>query len=219
MGIRISKVMGYGLSDVVTDDSGNIADPRINTNSPLLSGKASLSAYQSFLDNRIDMLAAAQEKMFLQDLPENIMGRALTWDSEHGIPDVLVLTPIADLAKWNRYDDPLDYEEYWSSHTDMDPYFRVLRQGIYPYTMYMDRITGERTHNSYCSWRAISKSENEKLRILWAHSLGYSSVDEVNDRVVPEVPDEIRNLAEFGELFTDDDVWKQLRPMIYTYFS
>jgi hypothetical protein len=37
--------------------------------------------------------------------------------------------------------------------------------------------------------------------------------------VVPKVPEEIRDLAEFGQLFTHAGVWRQLRPVLYTYWS
>ncbi|MFE0472420.1 hypothetical protein ACFW2V_12470 [Streptomyces sp. NPDC058947] len=37
--------------------------------------------------------------------------------------------------------------------------------------------------------------------------------------IVPLVPDAIRRVCEWGCLFTSSDVWRQLRPLVYTYHA
>ena len=52
-----------------------------------------------------------------------------------------------------------------------------------------------------------------------AHGQVYFSGADALARIVPHVPAGVRNLAEYGQLFTSDDVWKQLRPVLYTYWA
>lgn len=46
----------------------------------------------------------------------------------------------------------------------------------------------------------------------------YADAAEAAARIVPTVPSDLRRLAEYGQLFTSDDVWKSLRPVLYRYW-
>jgi hypothetical protein len=52
-----------------------------------------------------------------------------------------------------------------------------------------------------------------------AQAAGFDSHADATSNVVPVVPEEIRDLAAFAGLFTDDTIWRQLRPLLYAYWS
>jgi hypothetical protein len=81
----------------------------------------------------------------------------------------------------------------------------------------------------------IGQQKNLQERAQITEQGGYADYDEMLDKlaeradfidhgdaiisVVPRALHGIRDLARYGQLFTNDDVWLQLRPLLYTYWS
>lgn len=221
MGIRIRKVMGYGLTDVETSDQ-EITDTRINPESPLLRCETSLKEYLKYLKGK-ECFEARMEESVIHDgsVTERDLHSVLTWDPEYGMPNVLVITPLGYRREWIRYDDSLDYEEHFLvKDATTEPSVKEIPTGIYPYSGYMDRVTGERTDNIVYTWRKLLEM-GAKVSVVktFSRSLGYESTEQAHDRIVPVVPLDVRHLAEFGSLFRDPGTWKRLRPMIYTFLA
>lgn len=234
MGIRINKVIGYGLTDVVTEN-GVITDPRINADSFLLTGRGEdedVAPYQDWLKQRLteDPEADFDVRMDLamlehSDNPRDVW-RLVTYEEEYGLPHVLVVRP-AGFPEWCRYDDPIDYQE--EILRDDHPDARVTQPlgGLYPWNgLHMDARTGKRIEGTLVNaWRRVANGlpEGDKDRMkaldLLARRLGYTNHEEAERYVVPFVPHEIRNVCAWGGLFTSKEVCFQLRPLIYTYWA
>lgn len=229
MGIRINKVIGYGLDDVVTEN-GVITDSRINPDSPLLTGiDEGGDDYWAYLEKAAE---AGDEDAEHDLLMWTAFGRdadtrwLVTHQAECGLPNVLVVRPVGFPA-WRRHDDPIDYQEEVLRDDHPDP--RVVRPlgGLHPFNgQHMDVRTGKRIEGTMVNtWRRVvnSTSENEESRLaaldLLARGLGYADHAEAERFVAPFVPHEIRHVCAWGGLFTSEEVCLQLRPLIYTYWA
>src|SRR5690606_22347397 len=97
VGIRINKVIGYGLDDVVTEN-GVITDSRINPDSPLLTGiDEGGDDYWAYLEKAAE---AGDEDAEHDLLMWTAFGRdadtrwLVTHQAECGLPNVLVVRPV-----------------------------------------------------------------------------------------------------------------------------
>lgn len=241
MGIRVHKVLGYGLSDVKTR-KWKIADGRINAASPLLNwdSDAKLDDYLDWLkvEHKTDedkMIHFNMDMMFFRDREEE----GFDWRKRTGVSqpaelvhhgteymekNVLLIRPLS-CKDWQRYDDPIDYVEETHKYADEDGvinWYRLIPGGIFPYNgTFMNARTGERVSDGITLWRILTWDGWDKMYDLEkaAVKCGFDSAEDVRENLVPVVPEDIRDLVRWGKLFTDEDVWKQLRPMIYTYWS
>lgn len=234
MGIRVHKQMGYGLSDLAHDEKGyKITDPRINAESKLF------DLYDTTVEEYVEWLKsqgreeASLDAFALESIERSgiklHMSDTFAWQGEFGLPNVLVLTPLT-MKDWRRYDDGIDYavETYlWERDEDQQTN-RVdhFGHGLYPWNgLHMDARTGVRIDSNLAMawvrthWPNNKPDETKKLQDGLALAMGFEDRHEAERCVVPWVPEEIQDLARFGELFTDENVWTQLRPMLYTYWS
>lgn len=238
MGIRVHKVLGYGLTDVKVRKY-QIADGRINRKSPLLdwNSKATFDDYLDWLEQQPkDPMHFNMDTWFLHERKEpNFNLRELTgetsprglvhWGSEYMEKNVLLVRPLT-CKDWNRHDDPIDYIEeahkYQNTPSGVVNWYREIPEGIFPYSSsWMNARTGDRVRDGITLWRIMHWDGWDKFYDLdkAAVDAGFIDAEDVKQNFVPVVPNEIRDLCEWGELFTNDDVWKQLRPLIYTYWS
>lgn len=218
---------GYGLTDVTSED------PRINWDSPLVNyelySEQHTEDYLAFAAERqkicLDAIFAKQIKKEGKELPR-VYESFEMGSVDGGLESVLCLRPVM-MPEWSRYDNTLDWLEETNEHDQKDR-VRVLDSGIFPYDGHMDMRTGERIKGDVYWWRNTVWNLNdkefepfrndEKLLDTLADVFGMTHKEALKN-VAPLVPEEIRLLAEFGKLFTSDDVWKQLRPMIYTWWA
>lgn len=232
MGIRIHKVMGWGLTDVQRDDDGHLADPRINSDSFLLDldheQPASLAAYERYARSR--KVENDPRTWFLPLSPglrDSEPADAVVYKFESADDHVLVVRPVG-FRNWFRFDDIMDWvEETYlrRDDNDADPLesrVEVLPHGPYPFNgSYMRADTGERLPDTVMPWirAASSRLTPSVMRDLRAQEAGFVDHDDACNLVVPEVPFDIRVLSDYGDLFTSDDVWLQLRPVLYTFWA
>lgn len=243
MGIRIHKVLGYGLTDLQVAD-GKIVDPRINPKSVLLSYSKSskLEPYLEYLRDRASGkhdgtkdISAQIEATFIEQLsgkkkqPKATPYDCVTWETEGGLPNVFVLTPLGLVNEWHRWDDTIDYYE---AEGNPEPGLKLLKTGAYPYDGWMDSKTGDPLNTSSVSyWRhfreTLNQSDKEIDEVSFAKTLTYFAKEagykgdtaEFEQRIAPSIPDPIRFLVDWGQLFVNPKDVLQLRPMIYTYWN
>lgn len=243
MGIRVTKVMGYGLTDVKTRKY-NIADGRINAKSPLLDWDA-----DETLDDYMDWLKASHDPndtslrfnidvWYLKDREEE----GFSWREKtgattprdlvhHGIEymekNVLLVRPLF-CKDWERYDDPIDYVEETHKYPDdgVVNWYREIPGGIFPYNgIFMNAKTGESVKNGIELWRYLTWPTfktiltEDRLEAVSREMYGFNSAEDARENLVPTVPECVKDLVEWGKLFKDPNAWKQLRPLIYTYWS
>lgn len=243
MGIRIHKVLGYGLSDVKTNSSGEINDPRINAKSPLVNwreskSKKDLTSYLDFVAKKIDAdpddFDADFELFFLRAQIENPSKEmpnpydTVTHEGEGGMERVLMLTPIMELKEWQRSDDTIDYYEDHLNNPDVgSPSLKLIEGGIYPYSGagYVNARTGEKVNWGGLDVLKFVKKEYEAGKIAkgeyqsFIENIGFESEADMDKNLCPKVPEPIKLLIEWGKLFTSPETIYQLRPYLYTYWN
>lgn len=227
MGIRVHKLVGYGLDDVLADEDGELADPRINAASPLLEsghGDATTSGYFAWAAEHKDDFGGMLPGpgWFSAPLRENEPYTATVHEGgEYGLSNVLLLRPVGELS-WARSDDTIDYVEESFTHDQQNRVMR-LRGGIYPYSgSWMRTDTGETLTDAALMWvRMVNSDRPVSARLLdsFAQEAGFADHDEALRLAAPTVPAPIRALAAYGDLFTDATVWRQLRPMLYVFWA
>jgi hypothetical protein len=232
VGIRLNKVIGYGLTDVASEE-GRIADPRINNDSPWMYGQDPEQAYDDWLRDRLtgDETADIEILLELAMLEEGREGaddalHACAWGRETYRRDGVLLVRPAGYTNWHRYGDVIDTEEEYALHGDMASRVVTLAGGIFPFSgLWMDARTGERLKEPHASvWQRVARQpegtkDRDRALDLMAKTLNFQDRNEAARLMVPFVPEEIRRLCEWAELFTSPEVCLQLRPLLYTYWS
>jgi len=231
MGIRIRRKLGYGLTDVQYDkEAWKFSDPRINASSFLLdyeTDKPDMADYREWLETNAEDTFV--EGWYFSDLdeekcrrcrPEDRLDELVTHDPEFGEPGVLLIRPLG-YRDWQRYDDSIDYYDA-NMGVGAEPCVKLIDGGLYPFMGgYVDVRSGEKLGDKIMWWVRAKNGGNvdpTKLDIL-AQTCGFRDHAEALEFVHPEVPAPIANLCRFGQLFTSDEVIRQLRPMLYTYWS
>lgn len=200
-----------------------------------LDGQRRLWALQTFLDRSM-----LQDEFRVTTDPDRRRSQVASnprdcviHQAEYGDPTVLLLRPLS-MTDWARRDDPLDYAQEALTVGGMENRAIVMPHAPYPFSgSFMDAATGEKVSDEVMPWVRLQSrlreepdlDERERTKIRQAMDLiateflGFETGQDAVDRIAPCVPGEIRALIEFGDLFTSDDVWRQLRPVLYTYWS
>lgn len=242
MGIRIHKVLGYGLDDLsIKDNSYNLAeDPRID---PEGFYARYFKDYQEALDAypldrfrvELELVCAHSDGVEKYDLrllkhqlekgeiasdASNLYTQIMTWDPEYGDSKVIVFTPPGH-SDWFQYDSIIDYYEA----DDANPSVRKTNRPIYPYMSWIDIRNPSRKDNldrlafliqqleEYPDIR--DKVDSDKLQSRY----GFSSLNEAKDNLIPYIPNSLVELIRYLRVFKDPKDIYQLRPMIYTYWA
>lgn len=238
MGIRIHKFLGYGL-DSVTEN-----DPRINFDSWILhcENYPGLSEYQEWLSAREESLRGyhSLDLWHLRDAgkhppPADSRWRkdqdllnCVAWNCEATAPRPLVLR-LLSMPDWSRNDDTIDYtqETFLARSYGLEAVtdrLEMVNACIYPWDgQYMDDRTGDRLDQKIMMWvrsrnRSLEEPVSPGTLDLFAQEAGFTDHAEAQAHVFPVVPQEIRDLAEFSGVFTDETVWRQMKPLLYTYW-
>ena len=224
-----------------------ICDPRINPASPLLFWTdfeeadedftvPDASGYAAWLQARQgpgDILEAHTIKRFLERWQlSSPLTQAVVHEAESGCPDTLVLIPPVMLDRWYRAGDSIDW---WEDSLRPSEERRVSRldflpAGPSPYTDRFMDVDGTALNEEAARlvWLAGEGMPVEGLDEMTAgiypaaHPGGqplYSSGADALKRIVPQVPSGVRNLADYGQLFTNPNAWKQLRPVLFTFWG
>lgn len=235
MGVRIHKFLGYGLSDVVAENL-RIVDERINRDSRLLDfdwgwGAEALLEYNRYVKARNEEARARDDLgalnfldgWFLKDelkkprRRRRSLDQCVAYSPEYGLPNVLCFQPVS-CRDWRRYDDIIDWmvESYLQADAQTNR-VDVFRHGIYPWSgSYMDARTGEPLPSEVMYWvRTREAGESQEILRTLAEGANFDPEADVQ----PSIPEPIRDLLTFAEVFSEPEVMFQLRPMLYTYWS
>lgn len=226
MGIRIHKMLGYGLTDV-----DPVLDARLNRDSPVfryaLEGVTHVEEYFKWVEahgpRSFDVAKSMLKSSRKRGEGEFLLQNCFQWGTaDGGLQNVLCVRPLA-WTDWYRYDSAIDYAEQTYSKKGQRDVVKVLNHGHYPHVGYMDARTGEplpKDADPWGYWRVRNGGvEDLDTLDMFAHLAGFVDHAEASKFMVPLVPNEVRWLCEFAELFTDPTHVKDMRPLIYTWWS
>lgn len=249
MGIRLHKVIGYGLADLKVEKK-KIADPRVtdthvtNDNLHEDEDKSSITAYGKWLKKHVE---AGVEDPENEDLDHIERWIARTKKSERYTDDwygtvvksfpevdnswwsegVICITPLTYRKEWQHYDDSIDYalnqeRSVKSRGHGTEQSVRVLRLNPFPFEgRYRDLRTGEELE-SFKAGRIHSlarRGETSEADTAANHLFGFENYADFDANTNILVPESVRTLAAWMDLFTDPNQWMRLKPMILTYWS
>lgn len=234
MSLRIRKVLGYALTDVVP------SDPRINWNSPLLDLMGVTPTFGDFVRHLeaagpfedpeleyVDMVQAG-----IGERTAYRLGSCVVHSFDYGLPNVMVLVPPSYASTWIQDDNIFDYvEAHLGGEADTEPALYDV-PGIDPFDgRWMDKNTGlELNHNYVRGYRRALELNDTKQQDTAARRISvagrprpetplFTDAATVAERLTRLVPGEIRELAAYGALFTAPGTWTSLKPVLYTYWS
>jgi hypothetical protein len=234
MGIRIHKVLGYGLTDVKVKQFA-IADPRFNMVDGYFSYNEDPPKNKFTTPGYIDYMKASKDEhtrfdaiLVKQNSKAQVRsGDWYSYDFEMGKKGVVCFTPLC-YPDWKRYDDVIDYYE---ARSNMVPTVKLLNKPIYPFDSYHDKKTGlgfvEKDGHKFSLGQImqtaefLSKKENKALKTSKEFFNGFDFDDEKDfwARVIPAIPRELIALLEYTKVFNDRQTIFDLKPMIYSYWS
>lgn len=242
MGIRINKVIGYGLTDVIADtDNWNLKnDPRFNQKGyfgmdcETQEDSFSVEGFKEYLEKKIESLVEGDfsrmelmlTKRFLEDTKLHGIWEGAVYDMEFGNPEVMVFVPLTSVNRWKRYDDMIDYYDPVNSSQDsgIENSLIKLNRALYPYDSYVNIKSGVPVRLNSLQWQTLIFIKNRgddglKDGDVILSELGVESREELEKYIVPTIPEELIELIKYLKIFNDEKDIYQLRPMIYGYWS
>jgi len=218
MGIRINKVMGYALTDLVEED------PRINWDILLNDRYAHEKEHKKWVTEHPKEANALLESGELGKgmlgayyAPVKVGSHSLVHlymdsvETEKELP-ILLLCPCTGID-WYRYDDPIDYYEAG----DMEPLYQELSpSGIFPYSAGLYLLPGKTTllDPPLCKNGVISDIQWYMEMRNQDSRLGEHLRNDYNCKVHPDV----HVFVHRAKIFTDPLTVFRLKPTIYTYW-
>lgn len=146
---------------------------------------------------------------------------------------VVLIIPPGHSDTWFHSNSPVDHYETVADAipgNSLSPTVKKLSVTPYPYSGYMNAKTGEKIDGPVV--RAFSKindacltaSEDDRkglseLALAVSRKMGFESYDDATESIAPCVPGDVRDLAVWTGLFADENAWKDLRPMVITYWA
>lgn len=246
MSLRLNKAIGYALTDLVPDDPRiNHESPLLNwtrfeeedENFVAPSFEAYIARLQEAAEAGTAGFGPRVEASLLGNMLSKGDGTARLTDSvihqpESG-PNILVLIPpiYLYLHSWHRTDDSIDYvETRLLPGQGRDNQLTHLKVGLGVYSSRFMDIDGTELSSAAEEFLQMAEAgmPEEELDSIartirplqWSDDRQvYSYAEEAYPRIVPAVPSDLRRLAEYGQLFTSDNVWKSLRPVLYRYWA
>lgn len=164
MGIRIKKMLGYGLTDIKYDtENWEFIDDRINSLGYLCADyedqedtwnhKGWIKYIEGLIkkdnDDKIDLWLTKTMFYDSKELKHWEPYDSVVHDGEFGDDKILLIIPPCHSYGrndgWIRYDNIIDYHEEYATNKDAgEPRHKFIDGGIFPYqSFYMNKKTGE----------------------------------------------------------------------------
>ena len=231
MGIRVHKVMGYGLTNVVCKKE-KIVDPRFNPQGYLRSDSEQQEekwTFEKFKKWLIDKKPQIPEhhiyevNWMFQDIDKIIEKKRgfyeyLIHGTEYLMPRVFCVLPLCH-PNWRRFDDDIDYVEVCIKNKGSANSVKKINRPIYPYINYWDNRTGKTIDFLFAAEAVRRMAKKEPFSDLLLKELKFDNEQECREHLRPMVPPQILYMLEYCEVFTDIKTFYQLEPIIYTYWS
>lgn len=237
MSWKIHKALGYGLTGLAVEN-GRLVDERINLDAAGLTwheedelGRWSHSEWAKYLEGRPNddtgmMLVLARN--FIHRNPNNnaSLTRNIIYSNEGGDPGTLLIIPPGLYEQNYRFNSKIDrYESVFRQGESMKYTVDLLPTGIAPWDGWMMKSTGKKldgTCHDLLEW-IYAEASGEEIPKGYAALAKYLELDvspvEMESMITPEIPDAIKIFAEWLRMFRDPNIYKDIRPMIYTYWA
>ncbi len=242
MGIRVHKALGWGLVDLQTKNN-EIIDSRINKkgflfsdHSEKLDAPCTIGDFKKYWKNNLneDDEYDIFKLMTTQENSE-YLDNYIIYNSEFGLPEVLLINPISQVKKygsrqnsWYRFDDIIDFQEETYNYHQKSRY-QIFDFGIFPWEGSFCDSDGKNWVNRDKPYHSIAfefiKRKNNLLHydkdtlMPLVRTLGFNTIKEAEENVLPEVPKEIQMICKYLNLFNNDKTIYQLKPMLYVWWS
>lgn len=239
MGIRVNKMLGYGLTDVKTVNDG-IVDERFDPEGWFFANhetriktwntegflafweeQAEKTEFSDLAFSRTNLSEIAKkEKENPHSYNHTKFSGAFIHDGEYGLPNVALLIPLDQIgAEWYRHDDAIDYAEETENH-DQKNRFVELPWGIYPWNASFSQPDGKRWTGEKASLvREFMRTKSIFPKDLIAKELGFETIEEAKKGILPFVPEQVRMLCLYAKMFKDLLTIFQLKPMFYVFWG
>lgn len=224
MGIRIHKVLGFGLTDVaVNRDLETIEDKRLNSyKAPWYQNIDIEAFYKWWMKNEENDQNKFYAELYLKDLKEGVIQSSTRrfgfYEDEGGLDNVLLFVAPSSMDEWYRYDNAIDYYEA----DGMEPKVQEIDRAIFPWEGYWDvsvtppkRLDGDQLR-SVMYYNQLIRDGMFDL----AEKIKYKITDDIDiSNVRPIIPPEIVALVKYLDVFTEERYIYEMKPLIYTYWS
>ena len=176
--------------------------------------------FMKFLERQIEQRefdAICTENEFLQNNQmddADLFVECFTHVPDHGIPNVFCVTPPSKIKHWKRYGDLIDRCEA----TSVIPKCRILKNSIYPYVQFMDVRTSRSIPNGDFVYKGI-RSKVPEIRDYYLKQADFKTVDEAIQFMRYRIPEIVELLCEYFKIFEKPEHCRELKPMLYSYWS
>lgn len=192
VGFRINKTLGYGFQNLSKND------PRIDWDQYEQASEAYLDEFNTYLrlmedgnDIETSLYWRGEESKNLKSM----MCQYVSFDSEFGIPEIMLFTHLG-MPDWNRRNDAMDYYgSVLNNDYSMESSFKYIPFGIYPFEH------GKMTYipsGHKVKTDTIRLMRDQKLTIKMKNGdrLDFSQEDHIA-KFAPPIPSMVRHLATF----------------------
>jgi len=230
MSIRINKVLGYGLVDLDVERNGELSDDsRFNKTTCLDEDTYDGNHTENFVKFLKEKYTNERTPSILhwverEKININWIHNTIIHESEFGMPDVVLFVPPMVNEDWRQHDNTISYYEETIQH-EQQSHVQLLSRPIYPYESYVDLRNSPPTRLNLTQFSDVNLIKDKEFGTKHpqaAHKLvqnmGFDNRTELNENIVPIVPDALVDLLEFLNIFKDNNTIYQLKPMIYTYW-
>jgi len=234
MGIRVNKIIGYGLTDLhINKDSYNITDDqRFNPDGYFSldyverDKKFNVANFLDYLKQKELQSNNFEIRLLLSELEKEkklIFEHYFAWDSEFGDPKTCVFVP-PTCSEWWRNDDAIDYY-HETVINEQKTNTILLNRPIYPFSSWINikdfppKIANRQTvelRNLILYHNKEFEITNEMVHKL---KLEFDNIDEIMEYIVPTIPFELVEFLSYLKVFNNPNTIYQLRPLLYTYWS
>lgn len=186
MGIRVHKIIGYGIVDLEHNES-TMTDKRINwdilKNLCEKAEKARGGKFIKWYNNNFGNFSKLQAKKFhlgydrllrtkkfyvssigsfISDNKNWNLSECLVHNDEYGFPNVIVFIPPIFSKQWKRYDDTIDWLEETQNYGQQNR-FQLLDRDLYPY---IDKMICFRNQKKNV-WNKLYKDQPKIAGFVW----------------------------------------------------
>lgn len=243
MGIRVNKIIGYGLDDVKVEKY-KIIDPRINPDFDR--GESFYDKLEKFPDwiiefhekmaymlhatckvdikrARWDLTMLANSLKRHKEEGRYTYGTGFIHQVEFGMPEVMMFVPVDNMGSWARHDDTVDWIEETHFHNQENRVVNLFKEtgscGIYPYT---GMIVNPFKENKMAKSR-LDGQEYNVLAGRWAKGVSPTVSQETLEHLqkdwLPVIPSSVLAMCMYLNVFKHPKYIFDLRPMFYVYWA
>jgi hypothetical protein len=237
MGIRVNKIMGYGV-----ELTRGEAETYVNFDNWFPS-ESKAAGYLQAVHERVASSPSATGvpldlALFVDSIPKKVASSfyrtAILLNDEYveDFPVTLIITPLGVINDWHRNDDSVDYQESLTDFVDGEEMATVVKfLDAPPFPFYkvadlrkesksksnLDLVEVIRLTNSY-----LPEDKVALEKLLW-EDFDVLNLEELQKSFTPVSPQSVHDIANYLCLFTDealqDNIFRKLKPCIVTYWQ